>query len=215
MRELATVGRERPARLRELALERGDCRVALRDRRLGRRESSPLLLELRLELERPLLDDRRRLGLRRRRPRLGRGLVIPGRRRDHMQPPGGVPALDQGAQARSEAALAAELDPVLLGKSVRERRMRDEALLDQDLAQPLAGLLLERECVLELGSRQQAALDEQRSQGSPVQWRRIHGPLIGKEALRIEQIPSDRVPGSTRLARPVVSDGRAGKAGTS
>ena len=83
--------------LPDLAFERGDRRVALRDRRLGRGEPSPLLLELRLELEHPLFAHRRRLDLLRGFSRLGHRPLFPGRSRDHLQPPGGVPALDKRA----------------------------------------------------------------------------------------------------------------------
>jgi hypothetical protein len=65
--------------------------------------------------------------------------------------------------------------------------VRHEALLDQDLAEALPGLLLDRERVLELCGGQQSALDEKRSQGPPVQWGRIHGCNIGTHAAGIER----------------------------
>src|SRR5204863_10196411 len=78
-----------------------------------------------------------------------------------------VPADDLEAKARAETLLGRELDAELLGEDVRERRSRDEAALDEDLAEPavVRALLCKRE--LELLVRQETLVDEKEAQGAP------------------------------------------------
>ncbi len=153
----------------------------LRQERLGRREFRPLLLEL---CEEPGLAGRR----------LGFGLrFVRGIERDYLgeHRPGApalalVPALDLGAQARAETSLGRQLDPVLRGESARQLRPRDEAALDDRLAEAPAALLLTSERSLELLARQEALLDEDPPERTPGDAGRFHSRYIDVAAPRVK-----------------------------
>src|SRR5689334_19047786 len=63
---------------------------------------------------------------------------------------GPVPAVDLGPEPGAEAALALELDAVLLGKRNRERGPGDESAVHENRAEKLPGLFLLLERALKL-----------------------------------------------------------------
>jgi hypothetical protein len=139
--------------------ERRELTLPVGKQLIGRRQLRPLLLQLRQERlfggwGRPAgLQVRNGLE---RRPRLGRPLDR------HDLPPAlsVVTAFDLCAQTSSESRLRRELDSVLGRQRPRQRRARDEAELDDDLAEPPTGRRLVRERTLELLVGEQASLDQ-------------------------------------------------------
>ena len=90
-----------------------------------------------------------------------------------------VPALDLPAKARAEAGLGLQLDAVLRGERARQLRARDEAALDDRLAEPLAGALLLLERLFELLTREEPLLDKDATERSPRDAGRFHMRSIG------------------------------------
>ena len=157
--------------LGELLLELLDRRVPLGEPGLGRGEPCPLFLELRLERDQLVRGADQLIEL----DGIPLGLELPvaGGLRKNILPARSMTSFDQRTQACAEAALARELDPVLARQRVAQSRVRDEAALDEDLTEPLAGLPLSLERVLELRSRKQTTLDEQGPERPPVDFRSV------------------------------------------
>src|SRR5919199_1423609 len=98
-------------------------------------------------------------------------------------------SLDLRPEAAAESLVGRELDAVLLGQRVRERGSGDVSALDQDLTEPLAGRLLRRQSLLELLSREEPLLNEERAKRTPRDARRSHRSDFASTAAGLEPIP--------------------------
>jgi len=88
------------------------------------------------------------------------------------------------AKPRAEAVLGRHVDPALLEEDFRQPLDGDEAVLDHDLAQLAAGLLLLFERLLEIGRRDPGLLDEELAERLPGRGirRRTQRPFIVRTA---------------------------------
>src|SRR5262245_874467 len=82
--------------------------------------------------------------------------------------PPAVPALDRGAEAGTESGLLVDLAAALLRNRPIELGPADEAVPDEQLSQPLAGLLLSSQSLVEDAAFDRSLLHENRSQQGPV-----------------------------------------------
>ena len=104
-----------------------------------------------------------------------------------------MPSLDLRAKARPESGLHRQLDAVLRRERARKIGTRHEAELDDRLAEPLTGRLLQNEGALELVVGQKTLFDEQASKGTPGDAGRFHTLDIGAVG-PWRQVVSDQMP---------------------
>ena len=82
----------------------------------------------------------------------------------------------------AEARVVGDLDAVLLGEQLGERRARDVAELHQLLAEPAACGSLLGESVLEACLGEESLFDEELAERPPGDRWSVHGPCIGMHA---------------------------------
>jgi hypothetical protein len=104
-----------------------------------------------------------------------------------------VPALDRGAEAASESRLLLELAAGLLRHCSIQLRPADEAEPEEELSEPLAGLVLSLQSLVEAAAVNRSLCHKNRSQQGSV----AAGVVHVSPQMKLSSTKPPRAPGGT------------------